>query len=234
MRIGEPLTVSALPIYQPFRGGLLSDVPDIELVSAPLDELCERMLKGDLDASPISIIDYVRYKDRFDLLPGVSISSWGRSGSTLLCCRGPLASLEAIAVPEEFNWSHWSQWGSCLARWLLKSMYGTEPAVVMTDGELSELLLRYNAVLISGQAAFNVGEPSSDTIFLDLGDAWWQATQTPLVHIVWAVSKLVSDEDFERVSELMGRAKERMEGCLPTAIQAGSEMANVSHSQVDG
>lgn len=234
LRLGEPLTLSALPIYTPLHRGLVS--ASVELVSTSLEELGERMNAGSLDASPISILDYIRYKDRFDLLPGVSISSMGRSGNTVLLGKGSFASIRQIAVPEAAKGSHWYQWGCKLVCWLLEAMYGTHPEVVVETGTARELLTRYQAVLLCGRGALGV-EEIPDTVTLDLGDAWWQATQTPLVHAVWVTSKTLSDEGFESISEWMSECKQRSGETLEEAVQAGLKLVEptkLAQDRLDG
>lgn len=226
LRIGEPHNVSAMPVYAPFQSGKVEAA--VEWVPASLRKLERMMAEGTLAASPVSILEYLRRRDRYDLLPEVSISSWGRTGNTVLYYRDSLANAKRIAQP----WP--SPLGASLGTWFIRSMTGIEPTLIDVPGEPANLLQQYPAVLLGDAEHFIAPVDYPGAVPLDIGDAWWQATQTPLVQMVWVVSKSVSDEDFEAIMGYFSQAKSKIAECRPFALSRAVKEAKCEEHLVDG
>lgn len=226
LRIGEPHNVCAMPVYAPFQCGKVEAA--VEWVSAPLEELERRMLEGTLDASPVSILEYLRQRDHYDLLPEISVSSWGRTGNTVLYYRDSLANAKEIAMPRR------SPLGATLGRWFIKSMTGVEPEIICQDGDPAELLQRYPALLLGDSDVFLQPAEFQGTVPLDIGQAWWQATQSPLVQMVWVVSKSVSDEDFDDIMNYFIKARYQIGECKPYTVSLAAQRTQREEPALDG
>src|SRR5918996_6321003 len=71
-----------------------------EVVGVPT-ELNRALLEGEIDAAPISSIEYARNADSLRLLPRLCVSSEGAVESIQLITKTPLDRLRSIAVTPE-------------------------------------------------------------------------------------------------------------------------------------
>ncbi|MEB3329807.1 MAG: menaquinone biosynthesis protein [Candidatus Sericytochromatia bacterium] len=183
-RVGELTYISGWPVQWPLRG--LAVEPDAWSVSVGRPgELDAWMEAGDLDAGPVSSLAYMRHRDRWALVPDLSISAWGRLGSATLFSHVPFQGLTGatVAVP------HHGGTSTELVRWLLDRVFGVDAALVEHDGTLEALLRTHTAALLIGDPALQAAARDVVPHRLDLGQAWWQLTQTPFVTTVWACRK---------------------------------------------
>lgn len=209
LTIGETPYVSTLPVYLPLR-----KVYEADYVSGGLTELSERLLAGGLDAGPLSVVDYLRHRDRFEAIPGVALSSWGRAGCGVLFSRKPIVSPEAleIAIPTRTAGTVY------LLRWLMSEMFGVEPKLVERTAPLSELLDEYDAALLFEDIALQAtAESHSDIEVWDLGEAWWQITNTPLLYTVWVMRKGLPEAEKQAIAHAFSEAKAQA-GALREAV----------------
>lgn len=178
--VGEPHYLSTLPLYHELSSRLGSSYA---IESAGLTELTHRLAHRDIDAGPVTVVDYLRAPDKFEVLPNLGLSSLGRSLCVSLFSRKPAYELaEArIAVPIKAGGP------VALLRWLMREMYRFEPVLVPRTGGLAESMASHDAVLLFQDAALEAHAGTSDLYHVwDLGEAWWQITNTPLVYMLWA------------------------------------------------
>jgi chorismate dehydratase len=201
--IGELSFISGLPISLPIDRGLISG-PDVQAATGLPGELDERMAKGELAAGPISSLEYIRHRDRYVLVPDLSISSWGRFASALLFSKGSLGRLtgKTVALPRGGATSN------VLTQWFLQKMFGSEATFVEAEGSLEELLKSHDAALIIGDQALLEARKPHDYLTLDLGEAWWQLMKTPMVQTVWVCQKTLGEADQQALIAMYTQAKE--------------------------
>ena len=156
----------------PFFFALGAEVEEIAGVPSELNRL---LLAGELDAAPISSIEYARNADRLRLLPRLCVASDGEVGSVAVFASRPLESVRTLAVTPE------SATSIVLARILLP---GTEHHPLGEDAD---------ATLLIGDAALrrSLAEPRSAH---DLGELWRERTGLPMVYALWAANESVASD----------------------------------------
>ena len=160
VRLGRISYVNMAPVF--YR--LDADVE--EVVGVPT-ELNEALLDGEIDAAPISSIEYARNADRLRLLPRLCVSSEGAVDSIQLVSRAPLERVRSVAVTPE----------SATSVVLTK--------VLLPDAEHVPLGVEAEATLLIGDAALRSAF-EDPTPHYDLGRLWLERTGLPMVFAVWA------------------------------------------------
>jgi len=160
LRLGRISYVNMAPVF--FR--VDADVEEIQGVPT---ELNRRLLNDELDAAPISSIEYARHSDRLRLMPRLCVASEGAVDSIQLVSKKPLEQVRAVAVTPE------SATSVVLTKVLLPE------AEHVPLGELAD------ATLLIGDAALKSAF-EDPTPHYDLGRLWLERTGLPMVFAVWA------------------------------------------------
>jgi predicted solute-binding protein len=132
------------------------------------------------------------------VIPGASVSAVGATGDSLLAFRQGVPDLRRIAyTPHPFL-------DLTLAGIVLKEKYGANPEFIETHGTLDGNLANFDAVLLDEAQLPVAGHDPVGT--LDLVDEWFDMTQLPYVHAVFAGQEtLVTPE----IAEAVRRSGER-------------------------
>lgn len=188
-RVGHIAFLNCLPIYWGLaRTGALLDV---DLHRAPPDELSRRLVAGDLDIGPITLVEYLRHADELLLIPDPAVAADGPVLSVNLVTKTPLADLPAaprVALAST------SRTGVLLGRMLLEERYGRKPVYTVTAPDLDSALKDADAAVLIGDEALHVfhehrhHEPGGLHV-LDLAAEWKDWTGLPMVFAVWAVRR---------------------------------------------
>jgi chorismate dehydratase len=187
-RVGHIQFLNCLPLYWGLvRSGVLLDV---ELTKDTPDRLNERLVAGELDIGPISLVEYLRHADDLLLLPGIAVGSDGPVLSVNLVSQVPLAQLDGRPVALGST----SRTSVLLARMWLAGVHGVSPEYFSCPPELSTMLLEAEAGVLIGDAALRaqVGHDTHQYPELrvhDLGGAWREWTGLPMVFAVWAARR---------------------------------------------
>lgn len=226
--IGELTYISGLPISWPFDHGLI-EAEGMRRVAGLPGELDALMARGELDAAPISSLEYIRRRDRYVLVPEMSISAWGRIGSATLFSQVSFGKLggETIVMPPH------GATANALIQWLLHRMFSVKAQYVEAEGSLEELLDRYPAALVIGDRAVQEARRGDNYHQLDLGEAWWQIMQTPVVTSVWAMQKTLGEDDQRALCDLYTRAKAIGLQHLPEVVAEASARIDVPTAEVE-
>ncbi len=201
LRLGEPHYLSTLPLYYSLRR---RQDPGFVLVSGGLTDLSAMLANHELDAGPISVVEYLAHPDRFTMLPNVALSSLGRSLCVTLFSRRPAYELAdaRIAVPTK------APGPVALLRWLMREMYRLEPTLVPRASGLRESLVDHDGVLLFQDAALEAHAGTADLFHIwDLGEAWWQITNTPLIYMLWATRSDLPPEQVAAITRAFDDAK---------------------------
>lgn len=219
---------------QPYRIGELAYVSGwsvhwgLHHAPAGLDEVTFRtglpgeldawMEAGELDAAPISSITYMRARDRYTLIPGLSISAWGRIGSATLFSEVPFQTLsgQTVAVPPHGGTS------VELVRWLMERVFGVDATFVEATGTLADQLSAHPAVLLIGDAGLQAQQAPQGAHRLDLGQAWWQLTQTPFVTTVWACRSTLPVEERQRLADYFATGRRHSQAMTAAIAEAAA------------
>ncbi|MFP5502746.1 MAG: menaquinone biosynthetic enzyme MqnA/MqnD family protein [Candidatus Sericytochromatia bacterium] len=226
--IGELSYISGLPISMPLHRGWAAG-PELRFVPGRPGELDQAMADRTLAAGPISSLEYCRNKAQYTLLPDLSISSWGRIGSSALFSRTPFSQLGGRPVALAPAGATSNE----LIKWLLARMFGVEAAYEEAEGPLEEMLERYDAVLLIGDQALIEGRKASDLEQLDLGEAWWRMMQTPLVHTVWACQADLPEAEKAAISELFTQAKAQGKAHHAEIVEEASRRLDIPAAEIE-
>jgi len=203
-KVGRIDFINTTPVYAGADQGRL--VFPGETVRGSPAELNAMLLKGQLQISSISSIEFARAWPDLLILPGISISCTGPVRSVLLHSRVPLSEISGTV-----GLSNRSATARALVRIILEDFIGAKPDFVDVDMAAPEI---QNAV-----AAFRSGDTpsaqdSTAALFdnldgllvigddalaldlrhvfphvLDLGEFWVDRTGLPFVFGIWAVRK---------------------------------------------
>jgi chorismate dehydratase len=210
--------------------------------------LLNRMLRnGEIDLSPSSSIEYLRYKDRYVFIDGHSLSSKGPIESIFLLSRIPIERLEGKTILT----SSQSDTSVVLLDIILRKFYKIECVLEPTNETVESLVNKADAFLCIGDDALkakktvNSNTPSLTLpprgggqgwggIYLyDLGDLWFRNTGLPFVFALWIVRKDSSKEKaelLERFTHDLNKAKTLAKGHLDKIAHALRPLLLACHS----
>ncbi|HEU5127090.1 MAG TPA: menaquinone biosynthesis protein [Glycomyces sp.] len=220
-RVGHIAFLNCLPIYWGLaRSGALLDV---DLHRAPPDELSRRLVEGDLDIGPISLVEYLKHADRLMLVPDIAVAADGPVLSVNLVSKAPL---EALPASPKVSLTSTSRTGVLLARMLLEQRHGLTPDFATTPPDLDSALAGADAAVLIGDEALRVHHDPAGNHVTDLADAWKAWTGLPMVFAVWAVRReyaqahpgLVKDVHLA-FCESVRRCREEMDEVVASAAR---------------
>ncbi len=173
--------------------------------------LLNRMLRsGEIDLSPSSSIEYLRYKDRYIFIEGHSLSSKGPIESIFLFSRVSIDKLDGRKILT----SSQSDTSVVLLDIILRKFLKTKCVLESTDEEVESLLNKAVSFLCIGDDALRAkkivtthrlvkSEKQDSSLFhiYDLGDLWFKNTGLPFVFALWIVRK----DSLKEKSELINR-----------------------------
>jgi chorismate dehydratase len=173
LRVGRIPYLNCEPFFHRLEG--------VELVDLIPRRLGEAMASSELDAGPLSLMDYVRLESQLVPLPyGIGCPTGARS--VLLFSDRPLSALAGarIGITGETSTS------VELLRVLLALRYRVEPAAWVTAEEACDAVL-----LIGDQAIQRLARGPRARHVADLGLEWGEWTGLPFVFARWAVAARV-------------------------------------------
>ncbi len=153
-------------------------------------ELCNRLLSGRLDISPVPAIEYARHAGELLLLPRLTVGSNGRVMSIIIVSKVPVGELDG----RPFALANTSRTSQVLARIILKEKYGVEPQYFESPPDLPEMFREADGALLIGDAALRVFARPGKYHIYDLGEAWKALTGEKMVYAVWAVRKVYAQK----------------------------------------
>jgi len=191
-----------------------SEYKFIKGVPAKLNKM---LREGKLDISPSSSIEYLRNKNKYQVLPWFSISSFGPIKSILLFSKRPIHELggKTIAVSSE------SETSTALLKIVLKEFLSLKCNYkTISRRSVKNILSSFPAVLHIGDTAMIEAKklsavsyqqsppnsklltPNSGLYIYDLGELWFKYTGLPFVFALWIVSKKAAEEKKELIKEI--------------------------------
>jgi chorismate dehydratase len=180
IRLGHIDYSNCLPVH-----GLLLDAAAasaIDIVRGVPAELNAALAAGRIDVAPCSSIEYARHAQRYRILPGLAIGSFGAVGSILLESTRPLEQLggRPVAVPTA------SATSVVLLRALLELRLGVTAELVEFEqaDDVDPLATGAAAALRIGDPALRRRVPAGRHVH-DLGRLWTEWTGLPFAFAVW-------------------------------------------------
>jgi chorismate dehydratase len=185
-RVGHIQFLNCIPIYWGLvRSGALLD---LDLIKDTPERLSEKLVAGELDLGPISLVEYLKHADELVVLPDVAVGSDGPVMSCNLVSQLPFGDLagERVALGST------SRTTVQLAQLVLRERYGVQPSYYSCPPDLGEMMREAAAGVLIGDAALRASlheAPRLGLRVLDLGEAWKDWTGLPMVFAVWAVRR---------------------------------------------
>ncbi|MFH8384137.1 menaquinone biosynthetic enzyme MqnA/MqnD family protein [Kitasatospora sp. NPDC018058] len=185
-RVGHIRFLNSLPVY--WGLARTSALLDLELARRTPDELNDGLVRGDLDISPISLVEFLRNADQLVVLPGLAVGCDGPVMSCSIVSRLPLDRLDGARVALGST----SRTSVCLARLLLTEQYRVTPRYEVHQPDLEAMMREADAAVVIGDVALTASLHQAERLGLrvhDLGQMWKDWTGLPFVFAVWAVRR---------------------------------------------
>ncbi|SFG00643.1 futalosine synthase [Desulfotomaculum arcticum] len=231
LRVGQVEYLNCIPVYHALEDGLLD--ADIELIKGPPTKLNNMFLNGELDITPISSIEYAKYKDKCIIIPNMSISADGNVESILLFSHCPPTELEGKTV----NVTTSSATSVVLLRILFEHYYHVQVEFHRSEPNLDAMLASADAALLIGDDAMlahqAVMQNKPDINVTDLGKEWKNFTGEKMVYAVWVVHAELAEnnpEIVEQISRLFNQAKAIGLANRDDLVNKGHKRSHLPHS----
>ncbi|GAA3900712.1 menaquinone biosynthesis protein [Streptomyces gulbargensis] len=198
-RVGHIQFLNCLPLYWGLaRTGTLLD---LELTKDTPEKLSERLVAGDLDIGPITLVEYLRNAGDLVALPDIAVGCDGPVMSCVIVSQRPLAELDGARVALGST----SRTSVRLAQLLLAERYGVRPDYYTCPPDLGLMMQEAEAAVLIGDAALRASLHEAPRLGLqvhDLGLMWKEWTGLPFVFAVWAARKDYLAREPETVHEV--------------------------------
>ncbi|MEV4946281.1 menaquinone biosynthesis protein [Streptomyces sp. NPDC053755] len=198
-RVGHIQFLNCLPLYWGLaRTGTLLD---LELTKDTPEKLSERLVRGDLDIGPITLVEYLRNADDLVALPDIAVGCDGPVMSCVIVSQLPLERLDGARVALGST----SRTSVRLAQLLLAERYGVRPEYYTCPPDLGLMMQEADAAVLIGDAALRASLHDAPRLGLqvhDLGLMWKEWTELPFVFAVWAARKDFLAREPETVREV--------------------------------
>jgi len=195
LRLGRIQYMNVAPIYY---GLEMFHQAEYQLTSAPPATLNRMLSLKQLDISSVSSIAYGKNQHQWDLLPGLSISSWGKVMSVKLVSKYQLEKLN----DKHIILTHESETAAALLKLLLKNT-GIVPHYSLKPIVYPDWISESDAALVIGDTALRYNWKKRLPYVYDLGELWHDLTSLPFVFGVWAVRKQYADANPNNVQRII-------------------------------
>ncbi|HZF02368.1 MAG TPA: menaquinone biosynthesis protein [Methylomirabilota bacterium] len=179
-RIGSVKYLNAAPLTRGMDGKTIFATPA---------KLAEMLRRDELDAALVSITE-VLFNDRYDILDGIAIASFGEVYSVILAHKKPLEEAEEIFCDT----------ASLTSVNLLKVLLAEKNLFPQFKPlENYEAAPEKDFVLLIGDRAIDFQRaPNAFHKIYDLGAAWTELTNLPFVYAVWALRRGIENKELRR------------------------------------
>ncbi len=204
LRVGEICYANLFPVFQTLKQHF--DCSQYDFIQGVPSDLNRMLWQGTLDVSPSSSVEYLMHPDRYEYIPGQSVSSIGASGSILLFSKYSLKELEGKTVSIT---SH-SATSALLLKVIFDKFEGIRvkkyiqidpPNQPIKAGSGEKALQEFDACLLIGDSALRENRLSHKHVY-DLGTLWSAHTGLPFVYALWTVRKNLSESRKKLVQAL--------------------------------
>lgn len=198
-RVGHIQFLNCLPLYWGLaRTGTLID---FELTKDTPEKLSERLVRGELDIAPITLVEFLRNSDRLVAFPDIAVGCDGPVMSCVIVSQVPLEQLDGARVALGST----SRTSVRLAQLLLADRYGVTPDYYTCPPDLGLMMQEADAAVLIGDAALRAALHDAPRLGLqvhDLGLMWKEWTGLPFVFAVWAARRDYLAREPEVVHEV--------------------------------
>jgi chorismate dehydratase len=197
LKVGKIPYANLFPIFYALQ--MEYDCSRYEFVEGVPSTVNRLLRSGGIDISPSSSIEYLRYRNQYNLIEGHSISSKGPAGSIFLLSRRPIEQLgsKTIFVSSQSDTS------VALLDIVLRKFYEIVCSLEPTDESVDSMIEKADAYLSIGDDALKAAKivtsnevrvtsrvkGSSLVQIYDLGELWYKNTGLPFVFALWIARK---------------------------------------------
>lgn len=180
IRLGSVSFINAKPLTFALEKRLIDH--DFEVILTPPSVLSEMLFRKEIDLGLIPVAELLKRKN-YSVVPGISISSYGKVDSVILLAKGDLADIRTVAVDRR------SQSSTALLRIILEIFNDISPVYIPRDTG-SDFLKDADAGMLIGDTGLEKAcEPPEGYGVYDLGEIWSEHTGLPFVYAVFAVNE---------------------------------------------
>lgn len=211
VRLGRVDYINVLPVYM----GLDVEGTRCRLVPGVPTELNDRLRRRQIDCAPVSAVEVSTADGGYVVLPGISISSVGAVGSSMLISRRPPEQLDGASVALSTH----SAASLAYFRILCARLWRVSPATVDAAPDLDAMLAAHDGCVLIGNPAIvatATARRRGDLCITDLGESWMHLTGLPCVFAVWALWESWASANMDGVGILREDLERgRAWGCDP-------------------
>ncbi|MEM4408483.1 MAG: menaquinone biosynthesis protein, partial [Candidatus Caldarchaeum sp.] len=178
MILGVVPFLNVKPLVFPLEQNLIKH--DIKVVYSPPANLSQLLHERSIDVGLLPVAELFR-SPSYAVIPGVSISSFGRVESVVLLSKVPIVDIKTVAVDAR------SKSSTALLRIVLEAFWGIIPLYrkrFPDDGFLAGVDA---AMMIGDEGLRAMHFPPAGFRVHDLGEIWTRETGLPFVYAVYAV-----------------------------------------------
>ncbi len=195
IQLGDIQFLNSWPVTYALRKGIVES--PVHLVASTPADLNRRLLAGELDASAVSSLMYLRHQEELVPVPGLCIRSDGGVHSVLVVSRQPLTTLKGRTI----GVSNQGATTPVLLQ-ILANHRQLKINLEVTHLRYPEILEEYPAALLIGDEALQASQSSENLQWWDLGEAWTSWTKQPFVYALWVVRRQWAQQRPELLEEL--------------------------------
>ncbi|WP_275464104.1 menaquinone biosynthetic enzyme MqnA/MqnD family protein [Streptomyces noursei] len=200
-RVGHIQFLNCLPLYWGLaRTGTLLD---LDLTKDTPEKLSERLVRGELDIAPITLVEFLRAADDLVAFPDLAVGCDGPVMSCVIVSQKPLDQLDGARVALGST----SRTSVRLAQLLLAEKIGVQPDYFTCPPDLGLMMQEAEAAVLIGDTALRANLHDAPKLGLevhDLGQMWKDWTGLPFVFAVWAARR----DYLEREPEVVHKVHE--------------------------
>ena len=220
VQLGDIQFLNSWPVTYALRKGIVES--PVHLVASTPADLNRRLLAGELDASAVSSILYLRHPEELVPVPGLCIRSDAGVHSVLVVSRQPLSTLKGRTI----GVSNQGATTPVLLK-LVAAQRQLKINLEVTPLRWPEILEEYPAALLIGDEALRASDRggtlhSAPLQWWDLGEAWTSWTRLPFVYSLWVMRR-----------ELVERRPEALE-TLRSALEASHRWGRTHEQELIG
>ena len=195
IRLGDIQFLNSWPVTYALRQGLVAG--PVQLCAGTPAQLNRKLLTGELDASAVSSLLYLRHPEEFVPIPGLCIRSDAGVHSVLVVSYQPLTTLKGRTIGVSNQGATTPALLKILARHRQLKI-NLEP----TPLRYPEILREYPAALLIGDEALQASQSADGLQWWDLGEAWNLWTGKPFLYALWVVRRTLAEQRPELLEEL--------------------------------
>jgi chorismate dehydratase len=177
-----------------------------EFIEGVPSDLNKKIREGLIDVSPSSSIEYLRHRDKYELIENHSISSSGPVGSILLFSKKPIETLGGLTVLT----SSQSATSVALIQIVLNKFYKLDCRFQSSNKQLKDAIGSSAAYLLIGDEALREALKWPALHIYDIGELWYRHTTLPFTFALWIARKdccVEKEEIYRKFIDGLNRAK---------------------------